>query len=145
MIDVEAVAYALVHDHPGGAQALGAQCGIDGQLLNNKVNPHDHRHGLMLKESMRIQHVSGDHRIFRAEALNLGYAVLPLPTIDDDVDVSEAVLKACAEVGNYMGEVARSWKDKKIKAKERRDLEVRLTVALAHLARLQSLLASQAH
>lgn len=140
MADVEAAAYALVHEYPGGAEALGAQTGI--KLLSNKVNPNNDRNHLMLKEAVRCQIVARDHRIFMAEAEELGYAPLRLPDCED-ADFGQAAMLAIRDFGKFIGTCEESLSDGKVSRNELRNIERDLLEAITHATRLHQLLAAK--
>lgn len=143
MTDIEGVAYATVHDYPGGAIALGAQTGINGQVLINKTNPNDTRHHLMLKEAVRIQVVSGDHRILHAMADELGYVCIIKPDAPVCGDVPHALMSMCAEFGDYLRTVDEAMRDGRVTTNERRTLKRELCDLIAAATRLQSIVAAQ--
>lgn len=139
MVDVEIAAWALVHDFPGGATALGAKAGIDGMLLSNKVNPNNERNHLMLKEAVRIQVASGDHRILHAMADNLGELCVPLPGVNDD-DLMRATLRSMRSFGAMMGEAERALDDGKVTPNELKRIQAAMLESVAHVTALYSLL-----
>lgn len=139
MVDVEISAWALVHDFPGGATALGARAGIDGMLLSNKVNPNNDRNHLMLKEAVRIQVASGDHRILHAMADNLGELCVPLPAVHDD-DLMQATLRSVQCFGEMMGETERALHDGRVSSNELKRIQGAMLEAVAHVTALYSLL-----
>jgi hypothetical protein len=142
MVDVEIAAWALVHDFPGGSTALGAQAGIDGMLLSNKVNPNNDRNHLMLKESVRIQVASGDHRILHAMADNLGELCMPLPVVHDD-DLIQATLRSMQSFGLMMGETEKALHDGKVTPNELKRIQAAMLEAVAHVTALYSLVSGK--
>lgn len=140
MADVEAAAYALVHDYPGGGVALGAAAGVGS--LNNKVNPNCDRNFLMLKESLRIQQVSGDHRVLFAEAEELGYALVKLPDVDSSDFATEAT-RTVKEFGDFIGKAGEVLADGKVSANELKAVERELVEAMAHMTQLHKLIAAK--
>lgn len=141
MIDIEVAAWSLVHDFPGGAPALGAMAGIDATLLANKANPNNDRNKLMLKEAERIQMVSGDHRILRAMAQNLGEVCVPLPAVKDD-DLLKATLRSMRSHGAMMGEIEKALADGSISPNELKRIQSAMLESVAHVAALYSLLSA---
>lgn len=143
MIDLEAVAYGLIRDYPGGSVALAARTGMVANVLSNKVNPNDARHHLMVNESVSIQQVSGDHRILHAEAQELGYVCMALPDVDDD-DLLHATLRSIRSFGAMMGETETSMRDGRVTPNELRAIESAMLEAIAHVSALHGLLARKA-
>lgn len=142
MVDVEVAAWSLVHDFPGGAPALGAMAGIDGTLLSNKVNPNNDRNHLMLKEAVRIQVASGDHRILHAMADNLGELCVPLPAVNDE-DLMKATLRSVRAFGVMMGETERALSDARVTPNELKRIQAAMLESVAHVTALYSILQSK--
>jgi hypothetical protein len=146
MVDVEVAAWALVHEYQGGAVALGARCGIDSTLLSNKVNPNNDRNHLMLKEAVRIQVASGDHRILHAMADNLGELCIPLPTVQDG-DEMQATLRSMRAFGAMMGETEDALDDGRMTPNELNELkriQGAMLETIAHVSALYSMLQAKA-
>lgn len=143
MVDVEIAAFHLVHDFKGGAPALGPLAGIDATLLSNKVNPNNDRNHLMLKEAVRIQMASGDHRVLHAMAENLGEVCLPLPEVKDG-DLLKDTLRSTRAVGEMMREIDVSLADDVVTANELRRIQHATLDAVAHLAALYARIANKA-
>ena len=133
-------AYAIGHDYPGGARALGPRLGMTGKMLANKLNPFDVNHKVMLSEAMQMQVLTGDHRILMAMADELGYVAIPAPGCVSDDDVSHALAAMCAEFGDYLRKVDESMRDGKVTSSERRGLEKELAEMIASATHLQSVL-----
>jgi hypothetical protein len=134
-------AHAVVHDYPGGTPALAPRLNMAPAVLRGKVNVNDHGHHLTVVEALRIQQLTGDHRIFLAEAEELGYVALPAPHIEDE-DVGRALTRLCGEFGDYMRRVDESMQDGKITANERRTLERELLDMITAANHLQAILAA---
>ena len=137
-------AYHLVHDQPGGAEALGPRLGMSGKLLSNKVRQADATHVLTLSEALRMQQLTGDHRIFLAEAEQLGYIPIPAPNTAAGDNITKDILDAAADFGDYMREVNKALADNIITTNERKELERRLATFMAAAYHLQADLASKA-
>lgn len=135
-------AHAVGHDYPGGAHALGPRLGMTGRMLANKLNPNDEAHKLMLVEALRMQQLTGDHRILQAEAEELGYALLKLPSVDAGDFASEA-MRTVKEFGDFIGSIEESMRDGKVTPNELRRIERELLEALAHISALHKLIASR--
>lgn len=134
-------AHAVVHDYPGGTPALAPRLNMAPAVLRGKVNVNDHGHHLTVVEALRIQQLTGDHRIFLAEAEELGYVAMPAPQIAHE-DVGSALTRLCGEFGDYMRRVDESMRDGKITANERRTLERELLDMITAATHLQSVLAA---
>jgi len=137
-------AHATVHDYPGGSEPLALRLKMAGAVLRGKVNTNDHGHHLTLAESIRIQHLTGDHRILFAEASELGYMVIPAPTTElGDEDVAKAVAMFCGTFSDYLRDVSNSMADGKITETERKALERELGDLMSAGSHLQAILASK--
>ena len=111
-MNVRDAAYHLVHDYPGGAEALAPRLGKRATSLSAEVSPNPvlGSHGrpaakLGLLETMTMMQMSGDHRVLFAMAAELGYLAVPLPRVDED-DHSDA-----ATAAQRLGELAREFAD----------------------------------
>lgn len=96
----------VVHDFPGGAEALAPRVGRGAQVLRNKVSQsHDaatrRSHEPTLADVSAITRVTGDLRVLDALAAEVGAVVLRLPTIDalGDSALLDMVLTANDEYG----------------------------------------------
>jgi hypothetical protein len=112
-------------------------------ILRGKVNPNDAGHHLTLAEALLMQSLSGDHRIIRAMADELGYVLIPAPAISDE-DISHALTRTCAEFGGYMRVIDEAMQDGQITTNERRDLERELGNMIGAATHLQALLSGRA-
>lgn len=135
-------AYVSVHDYPGGSVALAPRLGMSSAILRGKVNPNDAGHHLTLLESVVMQQLTGDHRVLRAMADELGYVMIPVPSLTEE-DISHALSTMCAEFGDYLRKVDESMRDGKITTTERRALEKELSEMVAAATHLQALLAGK--
>lgn len=130
-------AHQTVHDYPGGSEALGPRMGMSGAVLRNKVNPHNTTHHLTLAEAVRMMALTGDLRILRAIADELGQAVHPLPAVQDGPsgDVLENVLGLAEAEGNFSGSMRAALADGIVTPRELREIreasdQVQATLAL---------------
>lgn len=64
-------AYHTVHSYPGGAAALQVRMGKSN--LSAEVNPNIPTAKLGLEDAVKVQALSGDHRILLAMCMELGY------------------------------------------------------------------------
>lgn len=131
-------AHQTVHDYPGGSEALGPRMGMSGAVLRNKVNPHNTTHHLTLAEAVRMMALTGDLRILRAIADELGQAVHPLPEVQDSPsgDVLENVLGLAEAQGNFSGSMRAALADEMVTPRELRLLREKADKMQAELALL---------
>lgn len=96
----------VVHDFPGGAEALAPRIGRGAQVLRNKVT-HDGAAGVRrsheptLADVSAITRITGDLRVLDALAAEVGAVVLRLPVIEalGDAALLDMVLTANDEYG----------------------------------------------
>lgn len=121
--------YHTVHDN-GGPTALGQRLGIKPAVLSNKANPRQDHNQLTLSESIRLQQCTGDHRILRAEAQELGYLVVP---IENPPPCDEALLSLYAQwqrdSGQIHGAIADALDDQIITQAEQEEIKRRFFAA----------------
>lgn len=117
-------AHQTVHDYPGGSEALGPRMGMSGAVLRNKVNARITTHHLTLAEAVRMMALTGDLRILRAMAEELGQAVHPLPAASGGPsgDVLGDVLSHAQAEGNFCGSMRAALADGIITPHELRDI-----------------------
>lgn len=142
MIDLEGVAHGLMRDFPGGARAVAAMIGMRDTILADKCRPSDRGHHLMVNEALSIQIATGDHRILFAEAEELGYMLVKLPSIDDSDFTTEA-LRTVKEFGDFIGKCGEVLEDGKVSRNELRAVEKELIEAMAHITRLHQIIAAK--
>ena len=135
-------AYAVVHDYPGGSVALAPRMGMSHAILRGKVNANDTGHHLTVAESVRMQHMTGDHRILFAEADELGYMLVHIPSIDAD-DFAVEALRTVKEFGDFIGKCGDVLADGKVTRNELKQVERELIEAMAHITRLHQLIAAK--
>lgn len=119
-MNISDAAFATVHDYPGGSESLGPRMGMDAAVLRNKVNPNNTTHHLRLDESVRMQGVSGDHRICRAMNEELGY-LPPIPRVAagvSDAALLETYTKLMSELGDFSQKFHQALADGKLTARE---------------------------
>lgn len=102
-------AYATVHDHPGGANALAprfvtrAGGSMSPAVLCSKVDQKKDSHHLTLVEADKLMSFTGDLRILHALARSQGHVCVRL---ERDIEVSDmAVLELVALVWQGQGDV----------------------------------------
>lgn len=104
-MNVDDAAYAVVHDYPGGSEALAPRLGMSAAVLRNKVNPNNTTHHLTLREAQKVTVLTGDPRILHAQALETSRIVLDAPNGDDAAASDMAVLEIVAAVWGTQGDL----------------------------------------
>lgn len=125
-MNIQDAAYLTVHDAPGGASALQVRLGK--RNLSDEVNPNIKGAKLGLLDALKIQQLTGDHRIFMCMADELGYEV-PVLREDEEQDAA-GNLQACLlrhsaallAVGNLTSQIADSLRDGVVDRNEMRQL-----------------------
>lgn len=135
-------AHATVHDYPGGSVALAPRLGMAHAILRGKVNANDAGHHLTMAESIRMQLLTGDHRILHAEADELGYMLVRLPAIDSADFMVEAMVTV-KEFGEFIGKCGEVLEDGSVSRNELKSVEKELIEAMAHITRLHQLIAAK--
>ncbi len=113
-------AYHTVHDYPGGAPSLSPRLGVGATILGNKVNPNCETNRLTMDEAVRLQEITGDARILRAMAEQLGYAVFRMPVFEgvSDQAVLETITTIWARQGELGGDIHAAFADSRITSAE---------------------------
>ncbi len=123
-------AYHTVHDYPGGAEALGPRLGKLGTSLSGEVRvrplheqPADlrgvSRPKFGLLDALKVQQLTGDHRIFFAMAASLHYLPVPLPELHADAPpCASSVAQLAEEFAQLMQEVVRDIADSEVNDNE---------------------------
>lgn len=127
-MNITDAAFATVHDYPGGSESLGPRVGLDPAVLRNKVNPNNTTHHLRLDEALRLQGISGDHRICRSMNEALGY-LPPIPRVE--VEVSDAALletytRLMSELGEFSTTFHQALMDGRLTSKEIDGMQVEM-------------------
>jgi hypothetical protein len=131
-------AYNVVHDHPGGADALAPRVGKNSTTLSHEVSGTGAaKLGLLTAE--KITQRTGDLRILACFAANCGQMLVPLPGAGDAK--GDACMVHLADViegfGKLCRETAVDLADGKINDNElgRIDTEIGLVIARLHAMR----------
>jgi hypothetical protein len=113
---INAKKYELVHNAPGGASALAPVLNISPGTLLNKVNTKVATHHLSLDEALALQIATANYDLLKAEALTLGFIILPLPstTLVSDIELLNAYTKVNKEFGEAANVMHEALKDGKI-------------------------------
>lgn len=115
--------HRTVHDN-GGPTALGKRLGIRPAVLSNKANPRQFNNELTLDESIRLQQCTGDHRILRAEAQELGYLVVPIENPPpSDVELLTLYAQWQRDSGQIHAAIAAAFEDQIITPDEQAEIQ----------------------
>ena len=98
-----------------------------------------------MEEAHRMGQITGRADILQAMADDMGYALVKIPEMDAEVDVSVSIRKNVAEFGRWMDVIDQSLDDTHITQTERKALEDSVLKVLARTQHLQSLLSSMAN
>jgi hypothetical protein len=99
------------HEYPhGGCEALSVRMGKSN--LADELNPRN-KAKFGLADAVRLQQLTGDHRILYAMAAELGHLCVPLPSVTSDPGSPCAVKvsKVAETFGGYMAGLAGSLAD----------------------------------
>lgn len=124
-------AHQMALDLPGGINAIAVRMGMRPQVLSSKLNPNVHTHHLSLMEALKMQALTGRVDILRAMAGELGYTIMPLPTLHIEGDVAAAMAATCKEFADFLGEVSTSMSDGELSPNERRRIEKEMREMMA--------------
>ena len=145
MDDLELAIYKTAHDHKGGVPALAKRLGCNAGTLQNKVDPGMPGHRLNIFEARAIMMTTGDHRILKALAADLGY--IPIDAADrsttSDVDLLTAYARLDKERGDVGARMRDALEDSRITREEVRKIrqEAREEIEALHelLARMEAI------
>lgn len=99
-------AFNVVHDHPGGAEALAPLLSKAGATLSHEVNPNYPTYKLRLVDAAKITLITKDCRILNAFAAMCGYYP-PAPMLVapmEDLGLAE-LMRRCGKVATEAGDV----------------------------------------
>lgn len=119
-MNIHDAAYHTVHEYPGGSTSLAPRVAMNPVVLNSKVNPHTSTHHLTLDEAMRIQAITGDHRLLRAMCEALGYLppVMRVTGLVSDAALLENYTRLMSELGEFSQAFHQALADGRLTAKE---------------------------
>lgn len=137
-------AYNIGHSYPGGAKLLAQRLGINQAVFNSKLNPNTLTHHLTLDEAHRMGQLAGRTDILEVMADDMGYALVKLPSITENEDISTAIRKDVGEFGRYMTLIDDTLSNGDITQTERKALEEEVVQVLARTQHLQALLSGMA-
>ena len=127
---IDKAVHETVHEfrHMGsgkkGVPALAPVLGMPPSTLQNKSNPNEEYANLTLKEARAVMLATGDHRIVRVLANEVGEACVTLPSIDfaADMDVLDAWGNWQTEIAETVQRIQFALSDGKIDAREVEDV-----------------------
>lgn len=123
-MDVSMAAFRLVHDWPGGANALGPVVGKSGATLSHEVSPSYPTAKLGLLDAVKLSGWTGDRQVLNAFAAELGCMVVPLAASVPGAESAAARIATLArEFGELMGACAAGLADGQISDNERERIE----------------------
>ena len=138
-MDVSMAAFRLVHDSPGGAQALGPVVGKSGATLSHEVDPNYGGAKFGLIDAVKLSKWRGDRQVLDAFALELGCVVVPLvASMPGAEGIAARTAALVQEFGSLMAETGAGMADGSITDNERERIERK---GAELLAALQGLLA----
>jgi len=139
------VAYAVVHDYPGGAASLAPRMMKGASTLAQELT-HRNTAKLGLLDAERITVLTGDLRILEAMANNCGQMLVPLPDDAEEAAPDHAVIGALGalskEFGALLAEVGADIADGKVNANELKRIDKQAAALMAALHSMRGLLGS---
>ncbi|MCP1289841.1 hypothetical protein NK214_06510 [Chromobacterium sp. S0633] len=133
-MDINAAAYRLVHDYPGGAHALAARVGKRGQVLINEVNPHNTSHKFGLADAVDYSEVADNPVVLFAFAERMGFVCMPSkfagPQDRSPILALSGLISAHGDVGEA---VSQALEDGRIDGAELADIEEAVLGNIEHL------------
>lgn len=138
------VAFATVHDYPGGAASLAPRMLKGASTLAQELT-HRNTAKLGLLDAERIMLLTGDLRILEAMANNCGAALVPFPDADEqsgaeDHEVIGALAKLAKEFGGLLAEVGADVADGKVNANELKRIDRQAAALMQSLHSMRALL-----
>lgn len=94
--------YRLVHEHPGGVEALAVRVGMKAGVLRNKANPNSTTNFFTIDEMIRLCQVANDFRPLMAMNAELGHACTK---IDEKPAGDFSMLESTSSIWSKMGEL----------------------------------------
>lgn len=124
-MNIQDVAYNVIHDYPGGVPALAVRLGMSANVLQNKANPSQETHKLTLLEAAKISELTQDTRMADAMASLVGCVLIPMGRFEgiSDMALLEVYTGMMAKIGTFSQDLSQSLADGKITKKEIDQLE----------------------
>lgn len=115
--------FDTVHDN-GGPTLLGQKIGISSRILANKANPRQKYNQITLQEALKLQMITGDHRILAAMARALGYVIVPMDQAPpSDVELLTLYAQWQDATGQTHHAIATAFEDQRITHAEQATIE----------------------
>lgn len=138
-MNVMDAAHRLAHECDGGCDALATRMGIGKVVFSGKVRPGDRQHLLGLVEAVRMQQLTGRNDILMAMADELDCVCLPKPGASDtNEEMANLIVESCGEFGDYMREVDKALRDRKVTPNELKRLQKELLEMIAAATRIHA-------
>ncbi|BAK75802.1 Gp65 protein [Pseudogulbenkiania sp. NH8B] len=131
-------AHSVVHDYPGGAEALATRLKMASSTLRSQVNVNANTHVFGLKTAVTASQLTGDPRILFAFASELGYVCMPGEGIELDVSPLMAVSQLMAAHGDVGQVVHEALSDGRISSAEQDAIEDAIAANIQRLHALQN-------
>jgi regulatory protein CII len=122
-MNVADAAYCVVHDYPGGSEALAPRMGMSAAVLRNKVNPNTPSHRLSLEEADKLTALTGDTRIVEAFAAQHGFALRTTEEAAQAPSILHAMTAASAARGAMWNVIQSAIADNRITHNEFSEIE----------------------
>lgn len=131
-------AHSVVHDSPGGAEALAVRLEVAASTLRSQVNPNTNTHVFGLKSAVKATQLTGDPRILFAFASECGYVCMPGEGVELNVSPLMAVSRLMAAHGDVGQVVHEALADDRISASEQDAIEDAIAANIQRLHALQN-------
>lgn len=106
-MNITLAAFHLVHDHPGGAVALGPMMGKNPATLSHEVNPQYPTAKLGIEDAVKLTQLTGDLRILNSFAAQAECMVVPLR----DAGGTDGGIQAVADLAREFSELVQAFTD----------------------------------
>jgi hypothetical protein len=144
-MDVTIALQRAVQGFPLGTAALAARLSTSVHSLNHKVSPTYPGAHCSPEEALQIMQVTGDHGALHAQAMLLGYVLLPAPVEGEaHGETAMALARSVREFGEFVARVAGDLADGLCTANELADIQREGAEAQAAMQQLL-VLAQQMH
>lgn len=134
--------YLTAQQYPGGARALAARLQVNPAVLSHKLNPNDSTNHLTVRDLESIMTLTNDYRALHTLCIDHGHVAMLMPSVVDNKDIAEAIVKTCDEFADYLKSVTSSLSDKKITRNELRVIRKELAEMVAQSSALEGMLAT---
>jgi len=128
-VNVDDAAYRMVHNYPGGSEALAPRMGMNAAVLRNKVNPNNASHKLALEEANLGMGLTGDFSILEAMAAEHGFVLRPAGQEGAAASLMQVMLQSQATRGAVWSVVQQALVDNLITPNEYAAIDAALMAA----------------